>query len=261
MAARLREIASGRRDALNVDPKLIKIEASFNPRQYTLYENREHLDELKRSIAHVGVLVPLLVRWDGEQAILIDGECRLRACLELIKEGIDIKTVPVLQESGDEAHRLLIAISANKGKPLTLLEAGGAYKRLLAFGWTVGDIGQKTGFSNRHVQDALDLIDAPREVKEMVRDGSVTPSLAKQVVKQKGDGAAKVLREKVDRAKAAGKKTAKREAKPSKSKVEAAVEANKLLECGDEMAVALEEFDDEVTQRLARRWNKLRGLD
>ena len=44
----------------------IVTEDNFNPRNYRLPENRDHLDELKRSIAVLGVQVPLLVRFDTE---------------------------------------------------------------------------------------------------------------------------------------------------------------------------------------------------
>ena len=207
MGARLRDIAEGRRDALNVDPKLIRIEKGFNPRLYTLPENREHLDALKASVREMGVKVPLLVRWDvgSEQAILIDGECRLRACLELIKEGVEIKTVPVLQEQGgNEADRLLLAITTNTGKPLSLIESGSAFRRLVSYGWDAGRIAVKTGHTARFVMQALELADAPQEVKEMVQKGSVTPALARKVVREKGDSAGKVLREKVAEASAKG---------------------------------------------------------
>ena len=83
----------------------------------------------------IGVKVPVLVRWTGEEAVLVDGESRLRNCLELINEGKPIKIIPVLQESlGDPAERLLLAISANTGKPLSMIESGGAFKRLEASG-------------------------------------------------------------------------------------------------------------------------------
>lgn len=257
MGARLRDIAEGRRDALNIDPSLIRIEKGFNPRSYVLQENREHLDALKASIREMGVRVPLLVRWDvgSEQAILIDGECRLRACLELIKEGVEIKTVPVLQEqAGNEADRLLLAITTNTGKPLSLLESGAAFRRLIGYGWDAGQIAVKTGHTARYVMQALDLSDAPQEVKEMVQKGDVTPALARKTIKEKGDGAAVALKAKVSEAAAKGKKTASRE------RAEKPVE--KILELADSACRLI--LDDKVeikeAWRAAREYLKARGI-
>src|ERR1035441_5602000 len=109
---RLRDLGSGRRDAIMMDPRIIQIEEAFNPRDYRLKENRAHLDELKASIKVRGVLQPLLVRFDAQQqcAVLVNGECRLRAVIELIESGVEIETVPVLQvQGGNETERLVLA--------------------------------------------------------------------------------------------------------------------------------------------------------
>lgn len=267
MGARLRDIASGRRDALNIDPKLIKIEPGYNPRQYTLFENRQHLDQLKLSIAQVGVLQPLLARWDGEQAVLIDGECRLRACLELIKEGVEIKTVPVLQETAsDEASRLLLSLATNTGKPFSVLELGAAYKRLSRHGWSNQEIAEKSGTTTAKVAQAIELAEAPTDVKELVTAGSVTPSLARQVVREKGDKAGADLRAKVSQAKAAGKKKATREKSEGKVAKDRKAEKAQIdyeRELGDSMAEAIvgnPDLADTSLFRMARKWKKLRGI-
>lgn len=255
MGARLRDIAEGRRDALNIDPAKIVIEKGFNPREYTLQENREHLDALKGSIREMGVRVPLLVRWDvgSEQAILIDGECRLRSCLELIEEGIDIKSVPVLQEQGgNEADRLLLAITTNTGKPLSQWESGKAYKRLIGYGWFPDGIAKKTGISIRYVKECLELSDAPEEVKEMLANKSVTPALAVKTIRENGDGAAQVLREKVFEAKEKGKTTASR---PRES------ENSKCLAIGDKLAdeILKNDPDWDLLEKLAKQWKNSRS--
>jgi ParB family chromosome partitioning protein len=163
-----------------MDPRIIQIEKAFNPRDYRLKENREHLDELKASIKMRGVLQPLLVRFDPQQqcAILNDGECRLRAVLELIEEGVEIATIPILQvQGGNETERLVIALTANTGKPLSKWESGTAFKRLANFGWSSERIAAEIGYSERYVKEAIELTDAPEEVKHLlqaqVRDGNV----------------------------------------------------------------------------------------
>jgi hypothetical protein len=64
-----------------IDPRIIAVEDGHNPRDYNIPENRAHLDDLKASIRENGTISPLWVRYDAERraAVLVDGECRLRA--------------------------------------------------------------------------------------------------------------------------------------------------------------------------------------
>jgi ParB-like chromosome segregation protein Spo0J len=72
------------RDQIMFDPRIIVVEDGHNPRDYTIPENRAHLDDLKASIRENGTISPLWIRWDAENraAVLVDGECRLRANLD-----------------------------------------------------------------------------------------------------------------------------------------------------------------------------------
>ncbi len=219
--SRLRDIKVSARDLLMIDPRNIAIEKGHNPRNYYLPENRAHLDELKASIKASGTLVPLLVRWDVEakQAVLVDGECRLRANLELIEEGVEILAVPTSQvQGGNEADRLITSLTANTGKPLSKWEIGTAFQRLIGFGWDAEKIAEKMGYSSRYVNESLELSDAPEDVKKLLSEQAVTPSLALQHIRSDGAGAGEKLKEKVAKARAkspkkAGKVTAKRERK------------------------------------------------
>lgn len=210
---RLRDLGSGRRDAIMMDPRIIQIEQDHNPRDYRLPENRAHLDELKANILIRGVLQPLLVRYDSQQqcAVLVDGECRLRAVLELIESGQQIETVPVLQvQAGNETERLVLALTANTGKPLSKWEIGTAFKRLTNFGWESKKIADQLGYSERFVKEAIELTDAPEEVKHLLSEGAVTPSLVRYHMHKAGGNMTLTIRGEVEKAKAKGKKTAKR---------------------------------------------------
>ena len=71
-----------RRDYQMINPRLIDIEPGFNARDYTLPENRAHLDRLKLLIVAAGrVNEPITVRLNREtgRATVVDGECRLRS--------------------------------------------------------------------------------------------------------------------------------------------------------------------------------------
>lgn len=211
---RLRDLKESARDQLMIDPRIIIVEKNFNPRDYRLPENRAHLDELKASIKERGTIMPLLVRFDKERsaAVLVDGECRLRANLELIDEGVDIKAVPTIQVPGkSEADCLFDALIANTGKPLSQWEAGNAFNRLYNHGHSDEDIAKKTGFTLRYIKQARELADAPADVKFLLSEQAVTPSLAIAELRRSSAGAALVLRAKAEQAKASGKKTAKKE--------------------------------------------------
>lgn len=233
---RLRDLASGRTDLMKMDPSLIKIEKGHNPRDYRLPENRAHLNSLKLSIASqkpggaegeiVGVMQPLICRFDGGQCVLVDGESRLTAVLELIKEGVAIVTVPVIQVTANTpADRVAIAIGANTGKPLSEWELGGGFKRLESFGWTPEMIASRFGVTAQKVVKCIELADMPQDVKQLLSERAITPALAITTIRRarakKGssvDDAAKELKSEVDKRKAAGKKGPAKAAKKATGK-------------------------------------------
>jgi len=218
---RLRDLKTSARDQLMIDPRIIIIDDGQNPRNYDLPENHDHLDELKRSIRENGVLVPLLVRYDAERkaAVIVDGECRLRAVLELITEGVEIETVPTIQvPGGNESDRLLTSITANTGKPLSKWELGGAFQRLYKFGWAEEKIATKTGYTDRFIREAMELADAPDEIKRLLSSQAVTPSLALAELRANGAAAVETLKAAAVAAQSTGKKgPAKRAKAKSKS--------------------------------------------
>jgi ParB/RepB/Spo0J family partition protein len=218
------------------------------------------LDELKRSIAQIGVQMPLLVRFDvpsaGEKktAILVDGECRLRAVLELIAEGMEIRSIPVIQVEGkSETERLILSITANTGKPLSKWELGDAFRRLLRFGWSEADVSKKTGYNARFVAEAVELADAPEEIKHLLSEQAVTPSLALATLRTNGSEATAILKARVEAAKSSGQKTAKRDKAPTSPAPKAAkaakdgTKSNLVLYAAEELAKAVDLWIEDAT--------------
>lgn len=203
---RLRDLAEkGGQDLLRFNPLNIEVEPGHNARIFDTPQMRERLDELKASIALVGVMQPLRVRYDGGRCVLVDGESRLRACLELITEGIEILSVPVMQvKGGNEMQRILDSLISNTGRPLSQVESGTAFQRLVNLGCAPEDIAAKVGQSLRYVNDALQLFDAPQEVKRMVADKVVTVGRAVAEVKLRGTAATETLKVAVEKQKATG---------------------------------------------------------
>jgi ParB/RepB/Spo0J family partition protein len=207
----------------NLDPKLIQVEPGFNARKFDTPENVEHVKNLAASIKAVGVQTPLMVRFKEGKFFLVDGESRLRAVKLAIKEGAEIKTVPVIQEGKHigEVERVASLLSHNSGKQLNALERGDVFSRLKAYGWSDLDIAAKTGITAAHVSNILLLHAGPPAVQKLVIEGKASPTLAIQAIRDHGDDAAKVLKDAVASAAAAGKEkaTAKDVAEPTKKKV------------------------------------------
>jgi len=223
---RLRDLKTSARDQLMMDPRILVVDDKHNPRDYTRAENHDHLEEIKRSIkantidGKFGILQPLLIRFDPvrKAAVVVDGECRLRATLELIAEGMEVDSIPTIQVSGDkEEDRLLVAIVANTGKSLSKWELGTAFQRFHNLGWSPEKVAYRTGYNERFISEAMELADAPDDVKEMLSSQAVTPSLALAELRANGAAAVENLKAAAGAAKASGKKgPAKRGKAPAK---------------------------------------------
>jgi ParB family chromosome partitioning protein len=207
MSVKFRDVST-RSDIHKVDPRLIKVEKEFNPRDYSRPENQAHVANLKESIRAIGVKKPLTVRWcpKTESIFLVDGESRLNAVLALIAEGVEIDTVPsILETTNNPAERLVVALSSNYSKALSELEKGRAYKRLAAYGWAVDKIAQQLGVSKVAVTQGIALAEAPDDVQAMVTAGTVSPAAVRKALKESGDSATEVLKDAVAKAKSEGR--------------------------------------------------------
>ncbi len=221
---RLSDLAEGSTDVLKIDPKLIVVIEGFNYRNFKLKSNKDHLKDTKASIRENGIENPLWVRFDPEGVpVLIAGETRLRSVLEILndpKESKDVKakfaTVPVIQKSGNDKDMLLLSLLENTQKPPSQWEVGTAYRRLMEGddALTVEQIATRMGQSAKYVKDALELEDAPEEIKQLLSEMAVTPSHAIATIKSRGGTATAVLKSQVAAAKKkAQEKAAAREEK------------------------------------------------
>lgn len=246
-----------RRDYQMIDPRKIDIETDFNPRKYGVSGNRDHLDTLKRSISEIGLIQPLVVRFNTEtgRATIVDGESRLRAIMELIAEGhqilseADVPCFPAPKGANDEASRLLTAITANTGKPLYKWELGGAFQRLFDFGLSPEKIAARTGHTERFIREAIELADAPEEVKELLSSQAITTGSALSVLRAEPTSAVHTLQAQVAAKVASGGKgpvkRAKAASKAGQDKPEN-VSAH-VLYAAEAMATALDRWREDAT--------------
>jgi ParB/RepB/Spo0J family partition protein len=176
----------GKRDAYPFDPRMLKIDPSYNVRDLSTPEAKDKLAELKESIRANGVKVPLEVRFDGTDVYVVSGHRRHAAVMELIAEGEPIETVLTIHEAKgtNDAERVLNLVTSNSGEPLKPLEVAEVVRRLVAFGWDNTQIAKRLGWkSASSVNQYLDMLALPEGVKEHVRRDEISASLARKIAK------------------------------------------------------------------------------
>lgn len=188
------------------DPRMIKVVDGWNSRR-----DFSMVEFWKPSIKDIGVQEPLIVRKSTQGEIeLVDGETRLRAVLELIAEGVDIKAVPVIVEGSKVKEDVLLARSvlANGGTPLKPSEEAGAFRRLINYGWSEQQIADTFGKSISTVKNRLELINGSGEVREAVDKREISIKAAREIIAE-SDGKVQVQGEKLEKVKAVPRKRRK----------------------------------------------------
>jgi ParB family chromosome partitioning protein len=173
---------------------------------------------------------------DGEHLIgLTDGHTRLDAVDLAISEGCEIVTIPVVTKArGTSMEDITIGlVTSNSGAALKPLEVAKVCKRLVGYGMEVKEIATRLTLTTAYVNQLLDLLAAPKAVRDLVANGTIAATLAMDTLKKHGKDAAKMLTAGVKQAKGTGKTrvTAKHvkaatapKASPAKGKKVAAVE-------------------------------------
>jgi ParB family chromosome partitioning protein len=172
--------------AVTVDPArdgLIDVpvaDIAPNPRQPRTTFDAAALDELRASIAELGVLVPIIVRkLAGERYELIAGERRWRAAT-----AAGLATIPALVRDADDRESLEVAIIENlQRENLDPLEEAMGFAHLMeAFGFTQEQVGQRLGRSRPAITNALRLLTLSDTIKAFVREGKLSAGAARTLL-------------------------------------------------------------------------------
>ena len=143
----------------------------YQPRSYF---DPEELEALTQSIRENGILMPILVRRDGEDSSnfeIVAGERRWRA-----PPAAQLYEVPIIVKELDDSQALEVALIENvQRQDLTPLEEAEGYHRLMEeFNNTQEDLAQTVGKSRSHVANIIRLLGLPEAVKAMLQDGSLS---------------------------------------------------------------------------------------
>ena len=140
------------------------------------------MDSLVASIRAKGILQPILVRRDRDQADgyeIVAGERRWRAAQQA-----NLYDVPVVIKELDDRDALEIALVENiQRQDLSPLEEAEGYHRLMEdFEHNQEELARVVGKSRSHIANTLRLLGLPDPVKRLLDDGKLTAGHARALL-------------------------------------------------------------------------------
>lgn len=147
--------------------------------------SEKDMEELVRSIKEVGMINPIVVRKVGDQYELVAGLRRLMAMDMLKKEKVMVRVMRV----GDEkAER--IKVDENRAREdINAVDEGAYFAQMMdRFGWNQKQLAEKFCVSESYVSQRIGSADWPDCLKEVVLDGKIIFSVAREFAGIKDEG-------------------------------------------------------------------------
>jgi ParB family transcriptional regulator, chromosome partitioning protein len=140
------------------------------------------LDDLANSIREKGVIQPLIVRPDPQDAKkfqIVAGERRWRA-----SQMARLHELPVLLRDYDDSEVLEIAIIENiQRADLNPVEEAAGYRQLMdKFGHTQEKLAEALGKSRSHIANLMRLLNLPVDVQDLLQDGMLSAGHARALI-------------------------------------------------------------------------------
>ena len=160
--------------------KKIKVDdlvpSSYQPRKDF---NEEALNALVSSIKEKGVLQPLLVRKKGDKYEIVAGERRWRA-----SKLAGISEVPVIEKELNNQEVLEVALIENllRENLSAIEEAEGFHRLMTEFSHTHEALSQVVGKSRSYISNTLRLLNLPKTIQEMVKNGVISAGHARALI-------------------------------------------------------------------------------
>jgi ParB family chromosome partitioning protein len=150
-----------------------------NPFQPRMKFDDQSIDELAQSIRESGVVQPVLVVPEEDNYKIIVGERRWRAA-----QRAGLRKIPVLIRNIPKEKQLEISLIENiHREELNPMEIATAYQRLLdEQNYTQQDIADRVGKDRTSVTNYLRLLKLPREIQDLVNDGTLSMGHARSLL-------------------------------------------------------------------------------
>ena len=155
--------------------------AKIKPNKYQPRSNfdKDELQALAESIKRDGVLMPILIRPQGDGYELIAGERRWRA-----SQMAKLHEIPAVVRDVDDLQALELAIVENEQRDdLTAVESARAYRRLMEeFNYTQQQVAESIGVSRVQVSNLIRLLQLPEAVQLMLEERKLNMGHARPLV-------------------------------------------------------------------------------
>lgn len=164
----------------------IKVMPGFNLRITDSPEYKAGIEELKQSMLLEGFyeskpLSAVAATVDGEDVVaIIDGHRRYEAAIAAVADGAEFETLPVVLKP-PTASDIDLAVSLQKENasvPLSMLERAVLAQRMLKWGMTDEEVAERLQVTPRHVNDLRVIITAPKAVRDLIRESTISATEA-----------------------------------------------------------------------------------
>lgn len=216
VSAAMRSVEAKKGTLWKVPRKNIRVIAGFNVRERTEKYLR-HIESIKNSMIRDGWLEsePIdgfcaVVQEDGkdvEVVYVIGGHTRLEAHDLAVAAGRSIPYIPVvISQANMSMVDLTVRIwSGNNAMPLSPYEMSKLVKRLVDLKCPEAEVAKRLDVTGQTVRDMLVLASAPSQVHERVAAGTMSPTLAVEMMREHGPRVVEEVEAAVRRAAAEGK--------------------------------------------------------
>ncbi len=151
-----------------------------NPYQPRKTFNEESIKELATSIKEHGVIQPIIVKKSIKDYEIVAGERRYRA-----SKLAGMETIPCIIRDFTDRQMMEIAVLENlQRENLNAIEEATAYQTLMQnLNLTQEELAKRVGKSRSYITNMLGLLILPEEVKNLVKQGSLSMSHARVLSK------------------------------------------------------------------------------
>lgn len=177
------------------------IEEGYNVREINL----AHVEEFRDAFIAGGYIPPLVVEVTETGVKIIDGHHRFLGAKAACEAGTEVQRLECKDFVGSSADKIAYMITSSQGMPLSPIDRGAAYLRLVNQGWSNVEIAQKVKRSESDILQHLQLMECTPYIQKLVREGRLNYALAIELQRKHGLRADSAVSKMIEKLEGTGK--------------------------------------------------------